>query len=51
MPTYLASLHNELQEDSRNTLCERLRREPDGSKKLIGRVIAIKGNSTNNILY
>jgi hypothetical protein len=44
VPTYLASLRDELQDDSKNKLRERLRREPDGSIKLIGRAIAIKGN-------
>jgi len=44
VPTYLASLRDELQEDSKNKFCERLWCEHDGSLKLIGRAISIKGN-------
>ncbi|MCE4563246.1 class I SAM-dependent methyltransferase [Maribellus sp. CM-23] len=42
-PGYLLSLSKELQEDIKNNIQERLNCEPDGSIKLLGRAIAIKG--------
>jgi SAM-dependent methyltransferase len=42
-PSYLASLSHELQKELKNKLRERLYCEPDGSIKLLGRAIAIKG--------
>jgi len=42
-PGYLASLSNELQDDLKNKIHERIDFESDGSIKLLGRAIAIKG--------
>ncbi len=42
-PSYLASLNNELQKDLKNKIKERLQFESDGSIKLVGRAIAIRG--------
>ncbi|MCK0179698.1 class I SAM-dependent methyltransferase [Flavobacteriaceae bacterium S0862] len=42
-PSYLASLNSELQKDLKNNIKERLQFESDGSIKLLGRAIAIRG--------
>lgn len=42
-PSYLASLNSDLQKDLKNIIKERLQFEPDGSIKLLGRAIAIRG--------
>jgi SAM-dependent methyltransferase len=42
-PSYLASLNSELQKVLKNNIKERIRFEFDGSFKLLGRAIAIKG--------
>lgn len=42
-PSYLSSLNSELQEDLKNLIKDRLQTESDGSIKLLGRAIAIKG--------
>lgn len=42
-PSYLSSLSSELQEDLKNKIKERLHYEADGSIKLLGRAIAIRG--------
>lgn len=44
-PSYLASLDGRLQEDLKNNIKERLQFESDGSIKILGRAIAIKGKS------
>jgi len=42
-PSYLASLNNRLQEDLKNIIKERFQFESDGSIKMLGRAIAIRG--------
>jgi len=42
-PSYLASLNSELQEGLKNIIKDRLHSDSDGSIKLLGRAIAIKG--------
>jgi len=42
-PSYLASLNSQLQKDLKNNIKERLQFESDGSIKLLGRAIAIRG--------
>jgi len=44
-PGYLSSLDNEFQEELKNKIKERINYEPDGSIKLIGRAIAIRGTN------
>lgn len=44
-PSYLASLSENLQEELRKTIYNKLPIEPDGSIRLLGRAIAIKGKS------
>jgi SAM-dependent methyltransferase len=44
-PSYLASLSHVLQEDLKNNIKERLQFESDGSIRLLGRSIAIRGKS------
>jgi len=42
-PTYLKSLTENQQQELRKTIKDKLQFEPDGSIKLLGRAIAIKG--------